>query len=216
MFRRLMGLILMISVLMPILLGVAGYVVVRQIAGDIENVARGPLQRIDTRLDEMRSTLDTVNQAVGRVTGLISSIVTQLRNLTLSIRVPSLSIPDIVFRFPDPIGRQRIPVPNIPGFELLGLRQIRDVLLSLGGIFGDLTDALQQIAAVQSLAGELNDVVTDVRGLTADIGKIGAKWLSTLTLIGVGLAIWIAATYVALTYRWLSAGWSMLRGRPVG
>lgn len=223
MLRRLIGLTLIISILMPLILGAMGYLVVRQIVGDIENAARGPLQRIDSRLNDIRATLDEARQAFDGLASLISSIAAKLGSViqglrraidNLSIRIPALSIPDIVFRFPAPIGRVRIPVPDIPGFELPGLRQVRDILSGMYAVFGDLTEAIRRIATLGSLPRELSDLAADVRGLVDDFRAIGERWLGVLTLIASVLGIWIAATYIALAYRWLSAGWSMLRGGP--
>ena len=71
MLRRIMGLILIISILMPVILGAAGFLVARQIVADVEDAGRGPLQDINAGLNDMKATL---NQAVQAFQGLASEI----------------------------------------------------------------------------------------------------------------------------------------------
>ena len=88
------------------------------------------------------------------------------------------------------------------------------MLSSIAGLLGDLNAALGRINALGTLPQELNQTVAEVRNLVDSVREAGNRWLGTLSLIAVVLAVWIAATYVALSYRWLSTGWSMLQGKP--
>ncbi|MGH2593802.1 MAG: hypothetical protein ACRDGG_09845 [Anaerolineae bacterium] len=75
---------------------------------------------------------------------------------------------------------------------------------------------LRRIAAIGSLPEQLNSVVVRATRLVDDISAVRERWLGALTLIRIVLLIWVAATYVALVYRWLSSGWRMLQGLPAG
>ena len=112
------------------------------------------------------------------------------------------------------IGRVTIPVPDIPSFSVPGLTELKSVLLSIFGASNDLADVFRRIASIGQLLEQLNRVVDQMTTLVNAVRDVGVRWLSALALIGVVLLIWVAATYIALVYRWLSSGWRMLRGLP--
>jgi len=219
MLRRVMGLIMIVSILMPILLGVAGALIVRQIVADVEDVARGPLRDIRAALDDMKSTLDEASRAFQGLAGQIASIGNTVSRVANSIsaiasRIGPLDIPDFDVRIPVIDRRVTIRVPDIPAFDVPGLSQLKRALSSAFGIFDDLVDVLGRIGSIGSLPQQLNGVVANLRALIDDLGAAGGRWLGVLGFIGVVLLVWVSATYVALAYRWLSSGWRMLRGLP--
>ena len=221
MLRRLMGLVLIINVLMPVLLGGAGFFLGRQIVSDVENVARGPLRDIQVDLDHMKSTLDEANQAfqgLASEIGSIANTVTQVGNTisALATRIGPLDIPDFNIRIPVIDRTIAIRVPDIPAFDVPGLTQAKNILSSALHVFDGLVTLLDKIGSIGSLPQELNSVVARLRTLVDDIGAVGSRWLGTLTFVAVVLLVWVAATYIALIYRWLSSGWRMLRGLPDG
>ena len=223
MARRLLGLVLIVSVLMPIALGVAGALAVRQFVLDVEDAARAPLTRIRDRLEDVRQTLDDVTAAFQDVSDLVVGITEKIGKAfsgitrainDLRISIPAISIPDIVFRFPDPIGRQVIPVPDIPGFNLTSLPGVKSVLSSITGVLGDLNAALGRLTVLGTLPQEINQIAAEVRALADGVLEASSRWLGRIGWIAIVFGIWLAAVYVALAYRWLSAGWRMLRGLP--
>ncbi len=219
MVRRLMGLVLIISILMPVILAAAGFFLVRQIASDVENVARGPLRDIRADLDAMKTTLDEASQAFQGLSSQIASIANSLVRFAgalslLNIRLGPLDIPDFSIRIPVIDRTIRINVPDIPAFDVPGLREVRNILSNIFSVFSDLVAVLRRIGSIGSLPRQLDGVVTKVQGLVDDIGEVGSRWLGTLTFVAVVLLVWVAATYLALVYRWLSSGWRMLRGLP--
>ena len=219
MLRRLMGLVLIISVLMPIILAVAGFFLVRQIVSDVEDVARRPLQEIRAELDAMKATLDEASRAFQGLSSQIASVANSLARFAgavsqLNIRLGPLDIPDFSIRIPVIDRTIRINVPDIPALDVPGLREIRNILSNIFGVFDDLVAVLGRIGSIGSLPQRLNGVVTRVQALFDGIGEIGGRWLGALTLVAVLLLVWVAGTYVALVYRWLTSGWRMLRGLP--
>ena len=107
-----------------------------------------------------------------------------------------------------------IPVPDIPAFDVPGLRDVRNILSNIFGVFDDLVAVLGKIGSIGSLPQQLNGVVTRVQALFDDIGEVGSRWLGALALVAVLLLVWVAGVYIALAYRWLTSGWRMLRGLP--
>ena len=103
MLRRLMGLVLNISILMPVILAVAGFFIVRQIVSDVENVVRGPLRDIRTDLDAMKTTLDEASRAFQGLSSQIASIGSSLAGIGntiagLATRLGPLDILDFNIR----------------------------------------------------------------------------------------------------------------------
>jgi hypothetical protein len=218
MLRRLMGLVLIFSVLMPVVLGVAGFFVMRQFVADIENAVRAPLDEISAGLEDMKATVDEATQAFRGLSGQIAAIANTLGRIsraitTVTTRLGPLSIPDIDVRLPV-IGRVTIPVPDIPSFTVPGLTELKAVLSSIFGVFNDSLDVFRRMASIGRLPEQLNRVVDQMTTLVNDVRDVAARWLDTLTVIGIVFLIWVAAVYIALVYRWLSSGWQMLRGLP--
>jgi len=216
-----MGLVLIVSILMPIILGVAGFLVARQIVSDIESAARGPIGQINARLDEMKATLNSASQAFQGLSGSIASIVSTLGEIgnaigSLTTSIGPIDVPNFSVRIPVIDRRIDIPVPDIPSFTLPGLTQLRSMLSRIANVFDRLTGVIQRISAISSLPQQLNGIVAELMILANNVGEIANRWLSALSLIALVLLIWVSATYVALVYRWLSSGWRMLRGLPSG
>jgi len=221
MLRRLMGLVLIISILMPIILAVAGFFLVRQIVSDVENVARGPLRDIRTDLDAMKTTLDEASRAFQGLSSQIASIGSSLTGIGntiagLTTRLGPLDILDFNIRIPVINRTIRISLPDIPAFNVPGLTELKNILSNAFDVFNDLVAVLGKIGSIGSLPSQLNGAVARMRGLVDDIGEVGSRWLGTLTFVAVVLLVWVIATYIALVYRWLSSGWRMLQGLPAG
>jgi len=218
MLRRLMGLLLIFSILMPIILGAAGFFIVRQFVADIENAVRGPLSEINAGLEDIKATVDDATQAFRGLSGRIAAIANTLGGIGRAItavttRLGPISIPNISVRLPV-IGRVTIPVPDIPSFSVPGLAELKSILSSIFGVFNDLTDVVRRVASIGQLPERLNRVVDKATTLVNDVSDVVARWLDTLTAIAIVFLIWVAAVYIALVYRWLSSGWQMLRGLP--
>ncbi|HKZ84865.1 MAG TPA: hypothetical protein VJ793_14520 [Anaerolineae bacterium] len=218
MLRRLMGLLLIFSILMPIILGAAGFFVMRQFVADIENAVRGPLDEINAGLEDVKATVDDATQAFRGLSGRIAAIANTLGGIGRAItavttRLGPISIPNISVRLPV-IGRVTIPVPDIPSFSVPGLAELKSILSSIFGVFNDLTDVVRRVASIGQLPERLNRVVDKATTLVNDVSDVVARWLDTLTAIAIVFLIWVAAVYIALVYRWLSSGWQMLRGLP--
>jgi len=218
MLRRLMGLLLIFSVLMPIILGAAGFFVARQIVADIENAVRGPLDEINASLEDMKATVDEATQAFQGLSARIAAIANTLGGIgraiaSVTTRLGPISIPNISVRLPV-IGRVTIPVPDIPSFTVPGLTELKSVLSSIFSVFNDSVDVFRRLASIGQLPEQLNRVVDQMTTLVNDVRDVFARWLGTLTAIGIVFLIWVAAVYIALVYRWLSSGWQMLRGLP--
>lgn len=218
MLRRLMGLLLIFSILMPIILGAAGFFVMRQFVADIENAVRGPLDEINAGLEDVKATVDDATQAFRGLSGRIAAIANTLGGIGRAItavttRLGPINIPNINVRLPV-IGRVTIPVPDIPSFSVPGLAELKSILSSIFGVFNDLTDVVRRVASIGQLPERLNRVVDKATTLVNDVSDVVARWLDTLTAIAIVFLIWVAAVYIALVYRWLSSGWQMLRGLP--
>ena len=221
MLRRLMGLVLIVSVLMPILLGGAGFFLGRQLVSDLENIARGPLRDIRADLDDMKSTLSEASQAFQGLASEIGSIANRLTQVgaaiaRLATRIGPLDIPDFNVRIPVIDRTITLRVPDIPAFDVPGLVQMKNILSSALHVFDNFITVLDKIGSIGTLPQDLNSVVGRLRALVDDIGALGSRWLGALTFVAVVLLVWVAATYIALVYRWLSSGWRMLRGLPDG
>ncbi len=218
MLRRLMGLLLIFSILMPIILGAAGFFVVRQFVADIESAVRGPLSEINAGLEDVKATVDDATQAFRGLSGRIAAIANTLGGIGRAItavttRLGPINIPNINVRLPV-IGRVTIPVPDIPSFSVPGLTELKSILSSIFGVFNELADVLRRITSIGRLPQQLNRVMDKATALANDLRDVGVRWLGALAFIGVVLLIWVAATYIALMYRWLSSGWRMLQGLP--
>jgi hypothetical protein len=81
-------------------------------------------------------------------------------------------------------------------------------------VFNDSVDVFRRMASIGRLPEQVNRVVDQMTALVNDVRDVAARWLDTLTVIGIVFLIWVAAVYIALVYRWLSSGWRMLRGLP--
>jgi len=219
MLRRVVGVLMILSILLPILLAVAGVFMVRQVVSDVADAARGPLHDINAGLNDMKTTLDSATLAFQGLASRIASIGNTVASIaraigSLATRIGPLDIPDFNVRIPVIDRTITIRVPDIPAFNVPGLTQLKNILGNAFGVFDDLIDVLGRIGSIGSLPQQLNRVVDRVTALVDNVSQVGARWLGALILVGVVLLVWVIATYVALVYRWLSAGWRMLRGLP--
>jgi hypothetical protein len=238
MLRRITGLVLIVSVLMPIILGVGSIFLVRQIVADIEDVARVPLQRMNMNLNQAKDALVSARQAFDRAVNNVASVVQkaqQVRNSITSIltdiRIPRLNIPDpsisvptvsvewssaLGIRYPSniTIGSTSIsiPVPDIPEFTVPvpGLPLVKNVVRDVVGVVDDLTSAVTSITGVKALTENINDAVQQAQVLADRVEGVRERWQTTITLIVTVIVLCLVITYVALTLQVLAKGWQML------
>ncbi len=238
MIRRLVGVVLVVSVLMPIILGVASIFVVRQIVSDIEDVAREPLQRMNTSLNQVRSELEEARETFQRAANTLSGIaqqVQQVRNTITSIlgdiripRIPiidpSISVPTVTVKWSSALGITypsditigtrsiSIPIPDIPEFTvpIPGLPILRNAVRDVVDVVEDVTGAVSTITNIRALTSNLNDAVQQGRLVADRVQTVGGRWLNTVTIVAVLFVLSLAITYLALTLQVLLKGWQMI------
>jgi predicted PurR-regulated permease PerM len=240
MFRRLMGLVLIISVVLPLILGVVGVFVVRQIVVDLESAASVPLEKMNRAIDSMKGEFEDAKQAFdrisNRITGIVNavqSITSQIPSIPTSLTIPRITIPDpsisvptisvdwdsaLGIRYPKDIDigtrSVSIPIPDIPEMTLTipGLSSVKNLLSSTFGFLDDIVDSIKDFANIKPLIDDFNEVVAESQSLITQIRSVVSRWLNPLVIIALVIVIWLGATYIASTYERLRKGWEMLRG----
>jgi hypothetical protein len=238
MLRRITGIVLVVSVLMPIILGAGSIFVVRQIVADIEDAAREPLQRMNTNLNAAKDALINARQAFDRAVNNISSVVQKaqqvrnsINNILTDIRIPRLTIPDpsisiptidvewdsaLGIRYPSKItiGTKSvsIPIPDIPEFTVPvpGLALVKNVVRDVVGVIDDLTGAVTSITGIKTLTDNVNDAAQQAQVLVQHVQDVGERWKNTITLFATVIVLCLVITYIALTLQVLLKGWQMI------
>jgi hypothetical protein len=240
MFRRLMGLVLIISVVMPLILGVVGVFLVRQVVVDLESAASVPLEKMNRAIDSMKGEFDDTKQAferiANRVTGItnaVQSITGQIPSIPTSLTIPRITIPDpsisvptisvdwdsaLGIRYPKDIDigtkSVSITIPDIPEMTLTipGLSTVKNLLSSTFGFMDDIVDSIKDFANIKPLIEDFNDVVAESQTFVTEVRSVFTRWSNTLVVVALVIVIWLGATYIASTYERVRKGWEMLRG----
>jgi hypothetical protein len=119
MFKRLIGLLIILSLVMPPFLAVGTVVVARTAADELDATARVRFERIREEIATLRTavqpivnTLNAVKNTLTQIRTSINSGLNLINQIATSITIPSISIPSINF------PQRTINIPDIPSISL--------------------------------------------------------------------------------------------------
>ncbi len=190
MTQRVLGFLLVAALLMPLILGAALAVQIRQTALDVRQVSDQRIAQIETDLQTIETSLAEISLSFEGVPATIDTITASVEELKTFV----LDLSD-----------------NVPGWLafLTGFQgAINDTLTALD----DLTSVVRSIASIHELPDQFSSVMAESRLMADDLEAVyDTRAGSILWLAGL-LVVWLAGVYVALTWKWLTRGWRMMRG----
>jgi len=222
MLRRFFGLIIILKAFLPLLLIVAVGLIGWQVALEVREVIDEPLGRIQASAREIRQTVEeaqrtaedvrqNVDEMVERTEAINESLNIELGSITEWMGLPAGGLAGALGGL---FGKSEQVEPKeteIGGtFDVLGLGQVKGVLLDLGDILKGLSD----LTGITTVSAEVRTMNAEARSLGLELWTIAQRWGPWV--IGVAIAagvIWLLA-YLETFFREVARGWAMLRGRP--
>ena len=208
--RRLIGLLMILSILLPLPLGAASVITAKNILDQMQTTVSARVDRINTKLDQVETTINTVStrfevlknvadQVGSAATTTEQNVITAINNFKIHFNIP---LPP--------------PLPSVPvDLDVPGLSAVRDFLQNIYDTLASLASAISDVTLIGQVPAQFGEAVTEAQGLTTDIQGIIAPYAQIILIIVVGLVVWMAIIYIVLVYRWLGQGWAMLTGRKV-
>lgn len=223
MIRRLIGLLMIIVILMPLLLGAVLFTTAQGFVGEMQTVLEPRIAAINQRVSTIGDSLETVQDAAQRINnslgGFISdinSVASTIRNtLNIRINIPLPNLPDVRITIPVINRSITIPLPNLGNLnlEIPGMRQVRDFFDNVFDFFGRIANTLADLAAVQVVVQDVGVIVAETQQLASEVIAALATYSQGL-ILALGLfVLWIVLAYLVMVYRYLVDGWRMMMGR---
>jgi len=224
MLRRFFGLIIILKAFLPLILIAAVAIIGWQVALEVQVVVKEPLGRIRASAQDIRQTVDktqravedvreNVDQMVERTNEINESLQIDLGKITEGIGLPAGGLVGALGGLLSRGGRaDDVPKDVELGgtFDVLGLGQVKGVLLDLGDILKGLSD----LAGITTVSDEVRLMGAEARAMGDGLWAIATRWgpwvIGFVLFAGV---IWVLA-YLETFFREVARGWAMLRGRP--
>lgn len=225
---RIQGLVIIVNTLMPIILIVAGFMIVRAIEDRAREAdLQANVDRIEAATGNMEKRVRAAGASAGKLAAEVAKVGSAIGVVANSIdripplRIPDLKVPDINPRIQPDINLKRKPpvrftkvlikMPTIQGVKvklpkLPGARELSKAMHGLHGAFRD-------VGGLAGLKQDVEAVVTAVTQLVKKIGAIAGDVLAPLKVIGIVAILWFGLSYVMWTLRRMRTGWALLRGR---
>ena len=225
---RIQGLVMIVNTLMPVVLIVAGFLIVQAID---ERAREADLQanvdQIDAAVGKMAKRVRTAGASVGKVAGEIGKVGDAIGVVAVSIdRIPPLRIPDLKVPDINPTIKPDINLTRKPPVRfkkvLIKMPTIRGVKVPLPKLPGakelskamhGLNVAFRDVGGLAGIKQDVKAVIGAVTQLSKKIGAIAGGVLGPLKVIGIVAILWFGLSYVMWTFRRLRTGWALLRGR---
>jgi len=238
MLRRIIGVVLVVAVLAPVVLGVVGVFVVRQIIADVEDAANQPLQRMRSDLRQAGDALSDAQQTFQRVANNIATLVQRVQQVQnsvinaltdinipkITIPDPSISVPTITVHWSSALGITypssidigstsiSIPIPDIPAFTvpIPGLPIIRNAIRDTLGVINDLSSAVTSITGIKTLTDSIGRAAQQAQTLAERVQNVAERWRNTVILMVTLIVVGFSVAYIALMLQILAQGWAMI------
>ncbi|MBX3062953.1 MAG: hypothetical protein U0528_08570 [Anaerolineae bacterium] len=195
MFKRVLGLLIIVSLLMPPFLAYGTVTVARGVADDLDAAAQQRVQHIRQELVTLRNSVKPLVNALGAVRttlngarGKISAALMALSLLGSQITIPAITIPPITF------ARRTIVIPDIPPISL-GTIEVLGVSITLptfpGFAIPDVTIGpfTLTVPTIPSFTLNVPWLETVVSGLRDAYGSIDQIISSVIDVTGVDSVI---------------------------
>lgn len=222
MLRRFFGLIIILKAFLPLLLIVAVGLIGWQVAIEVREVIGEPLGRIQASAREIRQTVEeaqrtaedvrqNVDEMVARTEAINESMNIELGSITEWMGLPAGGLAGALgglFGKSEPIEPKETEIGG--SFDVLGLGQVKGVLLDLG----DILKGLSELTGITMISTEMRTMGAEARSMGLELWTIARRWGPWV--IGIAIAagvIWLLA-YLETFFREVARGWAMLRGRP--
>lgn len=195
MFKRILGLLIIISLLMPPFLAYGTVSVARGVADDLDAAAQQRVQQIRQELATLRSSVQplvnafsAVRNTLNTARGRISAALLALSLIGSQITIPALTIPPITF------ARRTIVIPDIPPISL-GTIEVLGVTITLpsfpGFVIPDVTIGpfTLTVPTIPSFTLNVPGLETIVSGLRDAYGSLDQIISSIIDVTGVDSVI---------------------------
>jgi hypothetical protein len=188
---RILGLLLILAVIMPLVLG--GVLVAQGVAAAqaINTTAVTQFSAVEADLAAIQLTLDEMNTAFAGVPAALDAVTLTIEDIKAVLRDLAESVPPLL--------------SFMTGFEA-ALEDTIEVLDELLGI-------IRSIATIQALPAQMDSVMDELHVMVDDLRGVGADHLVPMLWTGLVLGVWLAGVYVALVWRWIVRGWGLVVGQ---
>jgi hypothetical protein len=221
MIRRLIGLMLLITLLFPPVAAVSAFFVFRDTFTQIGAVVNTRIERVQNELEDIEAAVQNVQEQIepliAPVNSFISSVgglIDDLNDLNIgSLRIPGITLPD--FELNLGFGRFTIVIPDIPSVNLTipGLSALRGLVEDVLQGVETLGEAVGAVINLGTIPDMLADAVTEVQLLASDFGGILAAQSGAALALALACALWFVIGYIVVLYLGWTTGWRMLMGR---
>jgi hypothetical protein len=197
MIRRLIGLLMILSLLFPPLIGAAALLTLNDLAAHLQTTSDARFSRLDARLDQLELA---VNTATSRYDAL-KAVSEQVRAAAQAAAQDVATIDNFT-----------VPGEGV-GSTTFDMGAVREHLQNLYNSLGSLSSALSDATVINQIPGQVGEVVGETQGWYSDVNDIAASYAQIFLTLGVALVVWLALVYLVLVYRWGRQGWALLSGQ---
>lgn len=217
MISRLLGLLIIVTVLAPIVLGAATVILARDVLTDIENAAAARGEAINNELDELRASVNAVRGAFNFTANRLQPVIDALDdfrdaidNIPTGISFPGFSWPVLS------VGPFSLSIPAIPAINISapGFADVVDFLGDSYDQFGRVVSGLSRILNIGDFAEHAQRIAAQTAALAQDVGEAFITRAGPLRTLITALAIWLGVVYIVLLFERLARGWQLLTGQP--
>ena len=222
--RRLWGAIVIVRALLPIFLVLAVFAIGTQMLSEARQLTAPAVAEINGRLADLQLAVSETQEAVGKVTTGVTSMVESVNTINRQLTVDLGSITEATGISPVTLGKS---LADLFGFKIAPglLTQTVDLsqtlnILGLGqvkGIFAQTAQLLLDLADLSGVAGVGDDVagvIAAIKTIIKLLRGLWYKWGPLVGVVGIVAVIWLVVGYLDHLGRSLSRGWRLLRRQP--
>lgn len=222
MIRRLIGLMLLITLFFPPVAAASGFFIVRDTVSQVGAVVGTRIERVQNELDDIETAIQNVQDQIAPLAAPINAVVTSIGNLIDdvndlnigSLRIPGITLPDFDLNLFG-LGTFTIVIPDIPSVNLTipGLSALRGLFEDMLQGIETLASAVASIVDLGAIPEMLGDAAAEVQALASDFGGILSSQSGAAVGLSLACALWLVMGYLVALYLGIGTGWRMVTGR---
>lgn len=210
--RRLLGLLLILTIIFPFGLGLGGLLVASDVLGQLDSIVTQRVETINVRLAQTEETINAVSARFASLESVADQVSSAAQAAAQSV---TANMADTTAHYGGVTWPAASTSPDIPAARLSvpALSSARGFLQNLYDTVASLASAIADVTSIDQVPGTFGQAVSEAQALAAELDALRVSASPTLLFLLVSFGVWFVVIYLLLTFRWLKQGWGMLRGR---